>query len=832
MRTSWSRAVVVAAAVAFVSCAAGAFEARQVFRAERFTRGNVNLRVLQPIDKAAWIGPEGGGKGKYPFVRFRRSFKGRTAPLTIDVSADARFVLLLDGREIARGPHQGFPNHWYYETYTISGLGSSDHVMEAVVFDLGDKGPFSILTSGQLGFILKAADDYDADLTTGRAAWQAADIGGMSFGGVTDPDTMTGAENIVRGTGFLDPAATSNWREAVVLKKPVKDSEYGFAANGWALFPTERPDQLHEEKSPGHIRAVFVATETQKPVVYRAQASDADWSAKFEALLRTGTPVAIPAGVSLRVLWDLEDYFCAYPLLETSGGTGAKIRWSWAESLYDPEPKGHIYGNKAQRDTFDGKAMLRSMYDTFLPDGRRQAQFAVPWWKAGRWVELAIRTDGEPLAVRHLALAESRYPLTCVARFACDDPTIARICDICVRGMQNCLHETFVDCPYFEQQMYPGDTRVEMLILNAISGDARPVRYGVGLFDYARRDNGLVPMNFPSRNIQDSSTYSLCWVMMAGDYVLWHGADEFLRARVPGIRHTLSALALYANTDGLLENLPGWSFMDWVPEWDTYGNAPDGRQGLSALNNLLYVHALQAAAKVEEVVGEKDMAEYFRNRAKAVAAAIRARFWDASRGLVADTVRKDRFSEHAQCLALLSDILPPDDRARAFAGLVEARDLARCTVYFSHYLFETYLKFGRADLFLAKLDLWRGFVRDGLKTPLEAPGVRGRSDCHAWGAHPLYHLLTGIAGIRPAANGFAAVEIAPQFGGLKFIKAAMPTPKGRVSVDLRKGNGGVAGHVELPPGLPGNFVWGNRRVPLHAGRHALLLEDGEQKSEQ
>ena len=53
-----------------------------------------------------------------------------------------------------------------------------------------------------------------------------------------------------------------------------------------------------------------------------------------------------------------------------------------------------------------------------------------------------------------------------------------------------------------------------------------------------------------------------------------------------------------------------------------------------------------------------------------------------------------------------------------------------------------------------------------------------------------------------------------------------------VAVDLRKGNGGVAGHVELPPGLPGNFVWGNRRVPLHAGRHALLLEDGEQKAEQ
>ncbi len=811
-RPAWLKAVVVAAVAVSVSHAGAAFEARQVFREERFMCGNVNLRVLQPIDEAAWLGPKGGAKGPYPFVRFRRRFKGRAAPLMIDVSADARFVLFLDGQEIARGPHQGFPDHWYHGTYSISGLADADHVMEAVVFDLGDKGPFSILTSGQLGFILKAADDYDADLTTGRAAWQVADVDGMSFGGVTDPDTMTGAENIVQGTGFLDPAAATNWRETVVLKKPVKDSEYGFAAKGWALFPTERPDQLHEEKAPGYIRVVLASTETKKPVVYRAKASDADWKMKFEALLRTGMPVEIPPGASLRVLWDLDDYFCAYPLLETSGGKGAEIRWAWAESLYDPEPQGHIYVGKGHRDSFDGKAMVRSMYDTFLPDGRQQARFTVPWWKAGRWIELALRTESEPLVLRRLAIAESRYPLECAARFDCDDPMIKKICGICVRGMQNCLHETFVDCPYFEQQMYPGDTRVEMLVLNAMNGDARPIRHGIGIFDHARRNNGLVPMNFPSRNIQDSATYSLCWVMMAGDYVLWHGADRFLRARIPGIRHTLGTVALYANKDGLLENLPGWSFMDWVPDWDTYGNAPDGRMGLSALNNLLYVHALQAAARVEHAVGDKALAGCCRTRAKTVGEAIRAHFWDASRGLVADTVQKNRFSEHAQCLALLADILPPDDRARALAGLVEAKDLARCTVYFSHYLFETYLKFGRADLFLKKLDLWRGFVRDGLRTPLEAPGVRARSDCHAWGSHPVYHLLTGVAGIRPALDGFSSVIVEPHPGGLKWIRASMPTPKGAVSIDLRFDGDRPTGSVILPEGLPGEFRW--KGIPL------------------
>ena len=104
MKKAYMTAIALAASAAM----AQAFEVEQIFREERFTRGNVNLRALQPIDRADWIGPKGGAKGPCPFVRFRRPFKGRATPLTIDVSADARFVLLLDGKEFYRG--SGFIN--------------------------------------------------------------------------------------------------------------------------------------------------------------------------------------------------------------------------------------------------------------------------------------------------------------------------------------------------------------------------------------------------------------------------------------------------------------------------------------------------------------------------------------------------------------------------------------------------------------------------------------------------------------------------------------------------------------------------------------------------
>ena len=378
-----------------------------------------------------------------------------------------------------------------------------------------------------------------------------------------------------------------------------------------------------------------------------------------------------------------------------------------------------------------------------------------------------------------------------------------------------------MDCPFFEQQMYPGDTRVAMLITSALSGDSRLNRFGSGIFDYARRDNGLVPMNCPCVAVQDSSTYSMCWVAMLGDYALWHGGKDFLKARIPGMRHTLSLILNCADKDGLLENLPGWNFQDWVEAWDTYGNAPGGRLGLSAVNNLLCAYALDSAAKVEDYAGDKQMAVYWNAKKNALAGAILSRFWDEGRGLVADTVRHDRFSEHAQCLALLSGVLPPDREKRALKGLLDYDGLARATVYFSHYLFDVYMKYGRTDMFLKRLDLWREYVKMGLKTPLEAPGVRARSDCHAWGSHPVYHFLSGVAGIRPASPGFSSVVVEPHPGGLKQIRASMPTPRGMVSVDLKFEGDGPSGDVTLPEGLPGEFRWNGRTLELDAGRNVI-----------
>lgn len=815
-------AVVAVLAFILFSGTSEAFECLRVFREERFTRGNVNIRPLQPIDRASWVWTEGAdfaNDGCFPVVRFRNRFVSDGSRLVFDVSADPRYVLLIDGRVVSRGPHKGFLDHWYYQSYEVVGLAAGEHTIEAVVFHLGRKGPLSILTSGRGGFVFKAEGVYDERLTTGKATWEAAKVTCMSYGDLTDSNTMTGCENIVRGTGILDGDGLV-WQPTHVVKGPVVDNEYGLYRKSWSLFPTEREDEVERPCAPGAIKAAQMLFD-ETNVLYAAEDASNGWTDRFQALLARGTRIDIPPRTSVRFLWDLGDYYCGFPELGISGGKGAQIRWRWAETLYEPfAPTGvldEFYLHKGNRDEFLGKEMLRAMHDTFLPDGRPAARFTTPWWKSGRWIEIAVRTGEAPLALTHLGIVESRYPLKVRSSFACDDGSIADIVKIGVRGMENCLHEMFMDCPYFEQQMYSGDTRIDMLIHNAISGDDRLLRHGIGIFDYSRRNDGMIRMNFPSLNEQDSVTYTLCWVMMLGDYALWHGPNEFLRQRMPGLRQTLSQIDIYRNADGLLENLPGWSFEDWTEPWGWLGIPPDGRFGCSAVVNLHFVAALRQASVAERACGDEAMGAYWQAKAEAVARAVREKFWCEARGLVADTQAKDRFSEFAQCLALLSDVVVGDQAAKVFKGLVESTDLAPTTVYASHYLFETYLKFGRADLVLRKLGLWRQFVRDGLKTPMEAPGRRGRSDCHAWGSHPVYHLLTGIAGIRPVDIGFAKVLVAPQPGGLKFVKAALPTPKGGVTIDLRFEGERVRGMVTVPAGLPGVFRWKGEDRPLAEG---------------
>ncbi len=794
---------------------------QKVFLPPRLHLGNTGILHVQPIDEAAWIWhPEfmptskgaradvfAGGWREPVLLRFRRQFEATAAPVRIHVSADERFELFLDGNRIARGPDRSDVEHWSYATYDLR-LAPGSHRLEALVWSIGPYAPVAQM-SWRGGFILKAEADYDRQLTTGKAAWEVAKLAGYEFApGIF----FVGAQLTAHDCG-------PQWKEgdyvqAKVIRSPVKSNPYGQSVPGWKLFPTILPDQLDREITGGHAVALGSGALGKDEVVKADQARHPDL-AQWQSLIDGRRQLIVPANTEQFLLWDLDNYYCAYPLCEVSGGAEAKLAWSWAESLYLPKSEA-----KGRRAEFIGKT-FRGMTDTFLPGGKPHQKFSTLWWRAGRWCLLSIKTGAEPLTIHRLALNESRYPYENESRFDNGDKLLPDVIALATRGIQMCAHETYMDCPFYEQLMYDGDTRLELLTTYAMTRDDRLPKRAVELFDFSRRNWGFVNERYPSYLPQNSPTFSLIWAMMLHDYAFWRNDPEFVRARVIGLRSMLEHFEPYVNGDGLLENLPGWPFMDWVPQWKT-GNAPDAVNGVSALNNLLYVYALQKSAAVEESLGEPLLAQRLRLKAARTAAAVRAKFWDESRGLMADNLAHTEFSEHGQCLALLSDTLTGDQAQRCFGQLLTAPDLKRTTIYFSFYLMETWQKFGRGDLILERLNFWKDLVKQGLKTPVEAPGDT-RSDCHAWGSHPLFHLYASVAGIRPASPGFRTVRIAPEPGGLPGIQSRTPHPDGDITLDLTFKAGRCRGSVELPQPITGVLVWQGREQKLNGGANSIDL---------
>jgi hypothetical protein len=360
-----------------------------------------------------------------------------------------------------------------------------------------------------------------------------------------------------------------------------------------------------------------------------------------------------------------------------------------------------------------------------------------------------------------------------------------------------------MDCPYYERLMYVGDTRLEVLTTMAGTRDERLPRKAVLAFDWSREPEGLTASRYPSRNRQTIPTFSLWWVCMVYDYAMWRDDPDTVRGCMKGVRSVLEAFLEHRREDGLLASPTGWNFVDWVGSW-THGVPPTDAAGPCGPLNWQAVLALGYAAELETAFGEPELAVRWERHRRDLTAAMDG-FWDGKRELFADDLDGTLFSEHSQALALISGALDEPRRRSVLDGLVAARDMAEATIYFSHYVLDALAREGRADALVSRLDYWKRLPGRGFVTTPEKPEPT-RSDCHAWGAHPLHHMFASLLGIRPAAPGFAQVVVRPQLGGLEWVRGRMPHPAGWVEGQVRAADDGLHGRIALPAGVTGTLV--------------------------
>jgi hypothetical protein len=130
--------------------------------------------------------------------------------------------------------------------------------------------------------------------------------------------------------------------------------------------------------------------------------------------------------------------------------------------------------------------------------------------------------------------------------------------------------------------------------------------------------------------------------------------------------------------------------------------------------------------------------------------------------LYADTPAKKQFSQHANTLAVLGDVVAGDGARALLRRALEAKDLAEPGLFFQYYVHAALAKAGEGDTYLDRLDPWREMLARGLTTfaeTVDRPNSASRSDCHAWSASPQHRAFPNGAGGR-----FRRARIPPRLG--------------------------------------------------------------------
>ncbi|HEY1214940.1 MAG TPA: hypothetical protein VGE93_15020, partial [Bryobacteraceae bacterium] len=523
---------------------------------------------------AYWVDVPGSSPQDYGVYHFRRTFDLPSKPdhLVVHVSGDNRYQFFVNGTRVSWGPARSDLDHWRYESVDIAAnLHPGKNVLAAVVWNDGPGRAVAQVTN-QTAFLLQADRPEYATINTG-SLWKCIEDKAYSPQPLP-PDQSTGyyalspTEKLNAGAypwgweqpNFDDSAWTSAHQLSHAAGRDARD-----APNRWMLVEREIPLEERTREHDGVLRQASGITLPNN-------------------LPHPGSPVTVPPHTHATLLIDQQYLTTAFPELTVSKGAGAKVELHYAETLYVHKQAKAVSIDKGNRNEIEGKNFYGS-FDTYLPDGGAHRTYRPLYWRTYRYLQLNIDTADQPLVLDDFHGTFSAYPFQQKAAFTASnseqDSEIQKILSTGWRTARLCAHETYMDCPYYEQLQYAGDARIQMMISLYMTGDARLMKNGIALLNSSRTAEGATYSRAPSHLQQYIPPFSLWWIGMVHDYWMYVDDPAFVKQMLPGIRAVLEFYASYQKENGSLNPMPWWNFVDWAKPWKN-GVPPANPDGSSS----------------------------------------------------------------------------------------------------------------------------------------------------------------------------------------------------------------------------------------------------------
>ena len=423
-----------------------------------------------------------------------------------------------------------------------------------------------------------------------------------------------------------------------------------------------------------------------------------------------------------------------------------------------------------------------------------------------------IPEDG--VTVDAVSLDAELCPLARIGSFRSSDEALNRIWEVSARTLELTTRELFIEGAKRDRWTWSGDARQSYLMSYYLFGDQRLCK------DTLFYQRGGDPVVMHLNKIPD---YTYYWFLSVWEYYLHTGDKLFLEQvydrMVSLMDFALGRLDAHGRPhDGYND----WVFIDWAPV------RMDNKGGVCCFEQMLFVEALEALARVGEAIGRAPKEDY-RARAAKLRADVIPTWWNEERGGLMHKLRDDgtldgQFTRYPNMFGLAWGYFDAAKRERVLEDVIFNDDVMKIqTPYMRFYELEALLKLGCHEKVMEEMKAyWGGMLDEGATTFWESydPAEKGaekytfkndprpyrKSLCHAWGAAPIYLIGRYYLGVEPTEPGFRRYVVKPRTAGLEWMEGTVPTPTGEIRVSVRgdrvtvAGCRGCEGELVLPDG--------------------------------
>ncbi len=415
-----------------------------------------------------------------------------------------------------------------------------------------------------------------------------------------------------------------------------------------------------------------------------------------------------------------------------------------------------------------------------------EQEFETPVWMSGHQVIYSI-----PAGVKILGLKyrQSGFNTEFTGRFSCDNEFLNTLWQKCEHTLYINMRDSFFDCPDREraqwwgdiviqlgQVFYTYDTQAYSLIRKCMYNLSNWQRPTKTLFSPIPTGNWKKEL--PQQMLASVGQYGF-WT-----YYLYSGDKATLADVYPHVKDYLSIWQ--TDGDGLVihrtgEN--GWDWADWGKDID-----------ILVLDQAWYCLALEAAARMADVLGKPAEAAEYKKQREAIILATNAKFWNGSAYRAPGY--KGATDDRAQGMAVVSGIAGPDKYPAIKAVL--AKEI-HASPYIEKYILESMFIMNDAAAAQARIESRYKEMVDSKITTLWETFPTGGTFNHAWSGGPLTLMFQYMAGVSPTSPGFVTYQVKPQLGSLQRIETGFDSVKGRIEVKIARLPGAFNLKLSSPP---------------------------------